>query len=139
MKKNEQHWGIVRMTRIFTDHWRSLKQVWTNNHRRNVDSTSTSSSNKWECIGRNAKEHGTRPRVVWQWPNKIWRLVERNEIVPQKQQGHGDRQQDHSDPSSPQRRCSRHLCTKKAQWARWRDRNPRLGRFYTRNQDHVQW
>ena len=64
--------------------------------------------------------------------------MERDEIVSQKQQGHRDWRQDHSDSSSPQRRCSRYLCTEKAQWARWRNQNPGLGRVCPGDQDHIQ-
>ena len=71
------------MTRVFIDHKRSLKWLQTNEHRDVSSISTTTSNNQWEYTSRNAEEHGTRPRMVWQWPNKIWRLVERNEIVPQ--------------------------------------------------------
>jgi len=80
-QKNKQNQSIVRTTRILVDHRRSLKQLQTNRHR-DVSSTSTS-SNQWEHIDRNAEEYGTESRMVWWWPNKIQRLVERNAIVPQ--------------------------------------------------------
>ena len=50
------------MTRILADHGRSLRQVQTNNHRRNVSSTSTSNCSKQrEHPGRIAEEYGTGP------------------------------------------------------------------------------
>ena len=52
------------------------------NGHRDVDSTSTS-SNKQECIGSHAKEHSSKSRMVWQRLNEIWRLVERDMIIPQ--------------------------------------------------------
>ena len=56
-----QYKSIVRMTRIFADHRRSLRE---NNriYRQNIDSTSTSKSEQW--IGRIAKEYGLGSRMV---------------------------------------------------------------------------
>jgi len=57
---------IVRTTRIFTDHRKSLKQVQMNGHR-DVISTSTSRySNQQEHTGRSTEEYGIRliPRMV---------------------------------------------------------------------------
>jgi len=52
------------MTRVFTDHRRSLNEQQTNRHR-NVNSTSTDSSNRpREYTGRIAEEYGTGPRMV---------------------------------------------------------------------------
>ena len=48
-QKNKQYQGTVRMTRIFTDYRRSLRQLWINRHR-DVSSTSTS-RNQWEHTG----------------------------------------------------------------------------------------
>ena len=53
------------MTRIFTDHERSLRWLQTNRHR-DISSTSISiSSNQQEYTDKNAEKHGTRPRMVW--------------------------------------------------------------------------
>jgi len=37
--------------------------------------------------------------------------MERDQIIPQKQQGHRDRWQDYSNPSLPQERYSGNICT----------------------------
>ena len=64
--------------------------------------------------------------------------MERNIIVPQKQQGYGDWQQDHSDPGLPQKRYSGNIYTEKAWWTRQQTGYPRLGRFCEENQDNIQ-
>ena len=74
-----QNRSIIRTTRIIKDHRKSLRK---NNrvYKWNVDKTSKYT----EQTGRIAKEHGLRSRIVWQRQNKIWRLVERNQIKSQK-------------------------------------------------------
>ena len=135
---NRQYRDIVRTARIFTD-WdlRRKHNKWKNRYW-DVNSTSTDGSNRpRECSGKIAKEHGTRPRMVWWWLNKVWRLVEIDQIIPQEQQGHGDQQQDHSDPSSPQERCSGNIYITKAQWAGQKIRNLGLEQLCERNQDNI--
>ena len=66
------------MTRISTDHRRSLKWRQTNGHR-DVNSTSTSNKQQ-EHIGRNAKEHSTRPVIKWEYGQTLDRVRVRTEI-----------------------------------------------------------
>ena len=72
--------GIVRITRIFADHKRSLRE---NNriYRQNIDSTSTSKPEQW--TDRISKEYGFKFRIVQWKQDKIWILVEENKIVSQ--------------------------------------------------------
>ena len=79
---NEQYWGTIWETRIFEDHKQSLKQNKQTVRWRNICSTSTN-NNEQQCIGYNTEEYGFRSKVVLQWPNKVWRLVEGNMIIPQ--------------------------------------------------------
>ena len=83
LQKNKKYWGIVRTTRIFTDYRRNLRRLQTIRYK-DISKTSTS-NNQWEHTGSDAKKYGTGPKMVWQWPNEIWRLVEKNVIVPQEQ------------------------------------------------------
>jgi len=86
------------------------------NRYRDISSTSTNGSNKpREWPGRIAEEYGTRPRVVWQWLNEIWRLVERNLFIPQEQQSSYSWQKDYSSTSLTQRGHSRNLCIEEDQ------------------------
>ena len=111
------------------------------NRHRNVSSTSTStnrSNRPREWPGRIAKEYGTRPKVVWWWPNEIWRLVEGNLSIPQEQQSSCSQQKDYSSTSLTQRGHSRNLCIEEDQQTRRHWWYPELGRVCRRNQDSIQ-
>ena len=42
-------------------------------------------------IGSYTEEFSPRSKVVWWWPNKVWRLVKRNPIISQEQQSYSKR------------------------------------------------